>query len=265
MHMLRIVTLSVSALYLASFTTLSAAQIHAEYEPANAGMRVVHLILDTEGESLNAIEGELAIRSGTSHEIRDGNSLISLWITKPMKGDTISFAGITPGGFSGSHGLLFSMVLDESDEVLFRKGLAYRSDGTGTAIALSRGERREVSGSALSDASPPESFSATLTRNDDVFDGKYVLIFATQDKGRGMDYFEVCEGLVARCTRAESPYILNNQDADFLIRIRAVDLAGNVRTSYLFTQEAQIQYGLVIFLGILIIVSAIYVLRRMRT
>src|SRR3989344_8072522 len=63
----------------------------------------------------NAFSGTLLYSETTLEPIAisDGNSLINMWITRPMvtsAGMPITFAGITPGGFSGSDGTLFSVL-----------------------------------------------------------------------------------------------------------------------------------------------------------
>jgi hypothetical protein len=61
------------------------------------------------------------------------------------------------------------------------------------------------------------------------------LVFSTQDKGSGIDYYEVKEEsqfllfrlLPSKWHRAESPYLLRDQSLSSRIYVKAVDRAGN--------------------------------------
>src|SRR6185436_4484254 len=72
---------------------------------------VVDVLLNTQGQNINAFEGTITA-DGTElsvSNIQNAGSVINFWIKKPEPSDGgVVFAGITPGGFSGAHGLLFS-------------------------------------------------------------------------------------------------------------------------------------------------------------
>src|SRR5665811_2162380 len=71
-------------------------------------------VLLTSTMPVNAFSGTLSYSKTLEPvAISDGNSIINLWITHPTvpaTGAPISFAGVTPGGFSGDGGILFSVI-----------------------------------------------------------------------------------------------------------------------------------------------------------
>ena len=74
-----------------------------------------------------------------------------------------------------------------------------------------------------------------IARDPTIFDGKWFLVFATQDKGLGIDHYEIKEtryrffGSFSRWISAESPYALRDQELKSYILVKAVDKAGNER------------------------------------
>ncbi len=97
---------------------------------------------------------------------------------------------------------------------------------------------------------PPQEFSLELVQNPQVFGGKYYIVFNTTDKQSGMDHYEVLEepaedyygfswGRVdAPWTRVDSPYVLKDQSLRSIIRVRAIDKAGNERMSVLIPDDS---------------------------
>ncbi|MBI3638138.1 hypothetical protein HY227_00125, partial [Candidatus Wolfebacteria bacterium] len=87
------------------------------------------------------------------------------------------------------------------------------------------------------DGAPPEEFTPQITRNPDIFDNKWFLVFAARDFESGIDHYEILEKYPVRhifnlirkekWTRGESPYLLENQNLESDIFIKAVDRAGN--------------------------------------
>ena len=73
---------------------------------------VVEVRLDTEGETVNVLEGAVVYPAGNVEilDISDGGSLLSLWPQKPIAKDgRIDFIGGAPGGYKGD-GKLFSII-----------------------------------------------------------------------------------------------------------------------------------------------------------
>lgn len=75
--------------------------------------------------------------------------------------------------------------------------------------------------------STPKMWINKMFSDPAIFDGKYFLVFATQDKGSGISHYEVCEGGKRKCAIAESPYLLQNQKLNQKIFVKAVDKNGN--------------------------------------
>jgi hypothetical protein len=97
------------------------------------------------------------------------------------------------------------------------------------------------------DKVPPENFAIELYSDPSMFDGKYYIIFSTVDKQTGVDHYEIIEikdetggwwqDLKSRVinrkepswTRAQMPYLLEDQSLRSTIRVKALDKAGNER------------------------------------
>ncbi len=250
--------LSISC-FLFAFSPASAASVFYDYAPEAATLNQafrVNVYFDTEGEAINAVSGNLVLPSNAVklEEIGDGNSNISFWIEKPqLINGELTFSGIIPGAYSGNHGLLFSLLLtgQSSGEAYFHWNnfQALINDGRGTAAPIKLKDLNinisSVSSAAkdkneIYDTVPPESFSVALSRDPLIFDNQWFIVFATQDKSSGISYYEVKEDNLlnnkiqeGKWQRALSPYRLKDQGLNSRINVRAVDLAGNMRTSIL--------------------------------
>ncbi|MEK7162820.1 MAG: cohesin domain-containing protein [Patescibacteria group bacterium] len=241
---------------------------------------LAQVFLNTEKESLNAVEGKIIFPADLleAREIRDGSSVINFWIERPRV-KNISFSGITPGGYIGKNGLIFSVVFRAKKEgsgaiqidglrVLLNDG-----EGTPTSIKVSPFQfsiSQKFSSAlpmieSIEDIEPPEYFNPTIESDPAIFDGKYFLVFATQDKISGVADYKVREGewgwftpleimlrglirlgynlgiaparfnspeeFLTGFTVAESPYLLKHQSLNRKIFIKAIDKAGNERVA----------------------------------
>jgi hypothetical protein len=133
----------------------------------------------------------------------------------------------------------------------------------------------------------PEEFSIELVRDEQgkYFNGKYYIIFQTVDKQTGIDRYEVIEEprqnigaftwgrADAPWVTARSPYVLQDQSLNSVIRVKAVDKAGNEYIATLLPDESLrtssgirfYDYLLIVSLGILVAVVifiAVVMLRR---
>lgn len=203
---------------------------------------LVDVMIDSK-ESLNAIEGRLAFPSGILKvvDIRDGNSVINFWLEKPHIAEfgAIVFSGITPGGFSGVDKKILSVVFESknsgSASLALQNITALYNDGLGTKAAIeNRGARvsvRQGDGmireEVFKDTEPPEDFKPVIASDPNIFDGKYFLVFATQDKKSGVDRYEAREGDWGWFRVVESPYFLKHQRLDKNIYIKAIDKSDN--------------------------------------
>lgn len=137
---------------------------------------------------------------------------------------------------------------------------------------------------------PPEDFSITLTSDEVAFGGEHFIVFSTVDKQTGISYFEVMEepvlafsqftwgGVGVPWIKTVSPYVLKDQSLNSIIRVRAVDKAGNEYVATLVPEESQrtlsknefytyifAAVGLSIALILIVILLVILVKRRRRT
>jgi hypothetical protein len=265
----------------------------------------VKVILNTLGESINAYEGKLEFSKEVLDlkEIKDSNSIVNFWIEKPKaENSIIKFSGITPGGFQGDNGLLFSIVFKAKSTGLahfkINEARVLRNDGQGLPAPLNVlpleikiSLKAPPSSSIIEetkDNEPPETFNPEIGRHPSLFDGKWFLAFATQDKGSGIDHYEVLElrtwnlkfrEILKKITKiipysrfqirdsyklAESPYLLEDQELRSYIFIKAVDKAGNERVMRLeplnpIRWYEKWEIWVIIIISGLIIAYAVYV------
>jgi len=237
----------------------------------------VDLVLNTENEEINAVEGKVIFPGELLElkEIRDGNSIVNFWIERPKieQDGTICFSGIIPGGYNDGQGLILSITFLAKKEgngaIKFGEVKALRNDGQGTEVPLTISNFQfSISKEVLTtqppvpeikDLEPPENFKPEIASDPTIFEGKWFLVFAAQDKGSGIDHYEVCEGK-RKCLTAESPYLLQNQSLDKEIIVKAIDKSGNERSVTIPARFARAWYKDYAALTILIIVAFMYLI-----
>lgn len=239
----------------------------------------VTLFVDTQGETINAIEGQLVFPDTlvALERVSDGNSSLNMWIRRPQADSAghLTFSGITPGGFQTANGKVFSAVFrakkQGSGALTLHDVKTLLNDGKGTEVVHHTlpfdfsisASIRVVPLMVPKDIDPPEAFSLQIARDPNIFEGKWFLVFATQDKGSGIDRYEVCEGDRTRCVKAESPHVLENQKLDQEIFVNAVDKDGNARVAALPSQHPVSRYDNFLIFGILMgVLIAGIVLRK---
>ncbi|MCA9359796.1 hypothetical protein KC850_02030 [Candidatus Kaiserbacteria bacterium] len=152
--------------------------------------------------------------------------------------------GFTIGGGSSDSSEAVVTLSDEST--------AYLNDGRGTKVSLAlypaKISLEKGAGSALvnqwqeevdADVVPPEDFSILLQKGEGNFSNKYYIIFNTTDKQTGVDQYQVMEEPLtqfgtfqwgradAPWVEARSPYVLKDQSLNSIVRVKAIDKAGN--------------------------------------
>jgi Cohesin domain len=227
-------------------------KVDSEFSALHVGdVFTVDLSVDTERETLNAIEASVVFPTELLEYIAsdDSESVISLFVAKPTYADNqVSFSGITPGGFSDSGArlltLTFKVIGVGQGNIEINEAAALLHDGLGTEarlskqnlhLAISEGQSSIVVNTV--DDEIPEAFTPQIIQDPDVFAGSHTLIFATEDKGSGLDYYLVKEGYFSRYHVATSPYELQNQALDKKITIKAVDRLKNERVEILYPQN----------------------------
>lgn len=246
----------------------------------------VGVFINTDNEEINAIEGKIIFPQDLLEikKINDGNSIINFWIEKPKSasdGQTrlpvgqVAFSGIVPGGYNDSQGLILAITFLAKKEgngaIEFNGVKVLRNDGKGTEALLTisnfqfliskppAGEQvPQITAPKTEDRNPPEEFIPQIAADPVIFEGKWFLVFATQDKGSGIDHYEVCEGK-GKCVIAESPYLLQNQDLDEAIVVKAVDKGGNERVATVPPQKSRAWYKNYPLPVILIIAGIVFV------
>lgn len=242
----------------------------------------VGVLLNSEEESINAIEGKITFPTDSLdfQETREGASLINFWIKKPtFNGSGVSFSGIVPGGYSGSQGYLFSIILKpkklgqvtiDGKEV---RALRNEPPGAAAQMKISPMKLEIVEESQTPEFLPPydteapESFTPQVARNPNIFDGKWFLVFNTQDKGAGIDHYEVKEKRefkilnfgfsTGEWVQTESPYLLKDQSLKSEISVKAIDKAGNERVATLPSQSLPHWYENYLIWAIIIMVGVV--------
>jgi hypothetical protein len=259
--------------------TLALDPSEGEYGPGD--MFIVTIRLDTPvSECVNAASVELFYPTDWMKPtaISKGESLLTLWVEEP-KIDTakglISFSGGIPAGYCGrvqgdpgESNVLAKVVFTIPGNMIGGKvatgpvplALSFgpktsvlMNDGMGTPAPLSlktatltrlltsKGLTNEWLDIVHADNLPPDSFSVSVLRDPNMFEGKYFLAFTTVDKQSGVHHFEVREDDPDRLEfvrggkeRAEfvispSPYYyeLADQELRSRITVRAVDNARN--------------------------------------
>ena len=222
----------------------------------------VSIILNTEGQSINTIEGDLKYdASMLKGEIVDiGDSFVSFWVEKPdfKNPGLIHFSGIVPGGISSNNAEVFKIIFTAykigNTSLTLNNMSLFLNDGEGSII---KGEVKNASMEIIkkegtednsfvlpSDENPPEKFNLVRSQSTSIFDDKNFIVFSTLDKGSGVAYYKVCEFF--KCTEAKSPFLLSNQTPFYYIRVSAYDVNGNITTSSLLSP-----YLFIIFLLLL--------------
>jgi hypothetical protein len=226
------------------------------------------VFLNTEGDSINTIEGNLKYDDNfiKAEAVNIGSSFISFWVEKPdlKTSGLIHFSGITPGGISTSNGEVFKVTFQTEkigDTTLLLNNInLFLNDGQGSTIPakiknanimINQGININKTVDLISnDKVPPEKFNIIRTQDSSLFDNKYFIVFSTVDKGSGIDRYQVCE--LFKCVSAESPFLLWNQTPFYRIVVHAYDSNGNVQSSTITSP------GLIILLVFLLFVVIIY-------
>ena len=129
---------------------------------------------------------------------------------------------------------------------------------------------------------PPEKFSINLNRDENGinFNGRYFIDFITTDKQTGIDHYEIMEEPISRLnsftwgaanvpwTDVTSPYVLKDQSLNIVIRVKAVDKAGNEYIATLvpdqslktISQDQVITYLVLGGLGLIFIILIIFII-----
>ena len=235
--------------------------------PLYVGAVTAVVEIDTGTETINAIEGTLKIPASVSvSDIYTGNSAILIWITEPTlntKLNEIPFAGLTPSGFRGVYPIFFlAGEFGERDlpKFKFSEVIALKNDGSGTIASV---RFRLVARAITEDTVSPEPFVPIVSKSADVFDSRYFISFLAQDKGLGIERYEIAFSWFfgpgkGQWAEIKSPRALSRLNTFQKISIRAVDKAGNFRE---VSTSGPYRYYLPVF-GVIILLCVLLLLRR---
>lgn len=230
-----------------------------EYQKGDVFIEEVRI--DVDNEWINTVKTDIFF-SQESLEVVDfikGGSILSLWIEEPSfeeESGLISFSGGIPGGYKGkiigdpgTSNLILKIAFKVKDLSEDRKGYisfsdtsqVYLNDHKGSLADLKKegssldfvlGEEREDEWQEMleRDKVSPEPFVLEIRKDEDIFEGRYFLVFSTTDKQTGIDHFEIKEG-EKEWKKGKSPYLLEDQELESLIKVKAIDKAGNERIS----------------------------------
>ena len=242
------------------------APVEREYYVGNTVIAEVRL--DVKDECVNAVKADLSFSKDNLEAVdfSRGNSILSIWVKEPVIEQDlgqISFIGGIPGGFCGvmpgdpGESNLLGRIIFQVRQAISGQGKIGFSDTSEVLLNDGLGTKAELktSGAAFNildeipyqfkdqwadeltqDSILPEPFEIKIYQESLIFEGKYFITFSTTDKQTGLDYYEVAElNLFERIFKIEkwqkgnSPYLLNDQNLRSLIKVKAVDKAGNER------------------------------------
>ena len=209
-----------------------------------------------------------------------GNSIINFWVEKPSFDESsrlLTFSGIVPGGFQGEKEPLLTIKIktagqEEKAILTFDKEKTkiylHTSEGVEDSLELESltlliAKGKKNIGVEIADNDPPENFKPEISRDPNIFENRRFLVFATQDKGAGVDHYEVCEGSKTKCAIAESPYLLHYQKLNKKIFVKAMDKSGNERIAILLPQKQSPWYQNYWIIGIIVLVVIAIMRRRL--
>lgn len=230
------------------------------------------LYLDTVGQSINTLEGDLFYDNNfiKAEAVNIGNSFVNLWVEKPniKTAGSIHFSGITPGGVVTERSEVLSVVFraeKEGDVELALKNIyLFINDGAGTQantkisntnIQITNDAVGEVAKASIKDTIVPEKFTIIRTKDSSVYDNKYFIAYNSTDKESGVDHYKVCE--FWNCVITDSPFLLNNQTPFYYIAVNAYDGSGNQRGSLLVSP-----FLILLVVLVIIIFALSYFFRR---
>lgn len=220
----------------------------------------IKVFLNGVAEPINALEGKIVFSKEIFKvvDILDSNSVVNLWVEKPSsevanQSGTVSYSGILPGGFLG-RGYLFSIIFEgkslNQGSINSESTIGFLADGSGSKItALEVKENINISLNSTSspgsvyivvpDLEDPEDFNVEITKYEGLYDNRLFAVFHAQDKGSGINFYEVFESDKELANfdeilweRTKNPYVLKNQTGKSYVYVKATDKSGNFKISH---------------------------------
>lgn len=270
----------------------------AEYNYYQGDSFIAEMRIDTEEECINTVKADLNFPQDLLEvvDFSQGNSILTILLQKPeisQEQGLISFTGGIPGGYCGvlpgdpgKSNLLAKIIFKVKEisgeqfsaktaKVGFKdSSQVLLNDGFGTPAELKTrpglfnilsgipdAPKKEWQEELNKDVVPPEQFKIEISRDQKMFSGKYFIIFSTTDKETGVGYYEAKEGK-RDWKPAESPYLLEDQSLTSIIKVRAVDKAGNERVAELPAQEQPLPWRVIV---LILIIGAGVIIWKLKT
>jgi len=254
----------------------------------------VDIVLDTQGKSINAIEGEIIFPKDilTLQNIEDGQSAVGLWVTNPhevigLLKNKIVFSGVIPNGYLGERGLITTLFFKAnsvgSGSLTFNNTKVLSNDGTGTIVPLTlqtltlsiNTKKSPISAPLSNDITPPDLFNPTVAQGGpEFYNGKYFIIFNTHDSESGVDHYELLESKVGYSSedlenlpetswnRVSNPAVLSDQTLKSYIYVKVLDRSGNQRIAMIAPNSLNLStehdYSITIILSIILLLGAAF-------
>lgn len=240
----------------------------------------IDLFLDPEGVSINGIEGNITFPSEYLSFIRseEGKSMINFWIQSPeLINNIVKFTGIIPNGFSGVidpfnqnyklPGLISRFVFEsiKAGEILITTPpfTISLNDGLGTTqhipAVTTKINIQNKSNKVVyegSKESTPE-IEAYITKDPNLFDNKYTLIFKAVDRGSGIKEVLIKEGSRG-WKKINSPYVLEDQTRHSIIVLQASNYYGSTIVTTI--EPIKFKFSLIDYLIFVIILIILFVI-----
>lgn len=235
------------------FITSRASAISLTLEPSNNSIGIgeqfyVDLLLYPEGQAVNTVKGNVSFLDDKISFIRmeSYKSILPLWIEEPtLYGKTVSFTGVIPRGFEGAidpfnpskhkPGLVIRLVFEgvKPGRVDFSSSPFYLNlnDSFGTPISVTQAFASVVIENFTYDHPYDGSefgnpqLDAYVTRDPNIYNNKYILIYKAYDKDSGIKNVIMKEGW-HRWKEIKSPYLLKDQSRHSDINIQATNNRG---------------------------------------
>lgn len=250
---------------------------------------IVSVKINSEGATINTVEGNISIQSPTINvevdEFSLANSAFGLWPRTPSlstDAKTISFVGGVPGGFSIEGATIFKIIFEAKKEgsviITPQDFTVYSNDGKGTKLpvkyanlsiqvvpkTVGAAANNEWQNAILADKTPPEDFIIVLGQDKSIYDGKKFAFFSALDNQTGIDYYEVSEN-GKPAVRSGSAYVLTDQTGDVKLNVTAHDKAGNKKVAIYPSEQAEkgISWAFIILVVLVVIVLRI-IYRKLR-
>ena len=202
-------------------------------------------------------------------EILDSSGIGEIYIAGGIPGGYCGKIPGDPGESNLVGRLLFRIpgfyvgeAIPETLNIKLEDAKVYVNDGLGTedrlktknlSIKLNKNsgtEAGDYDAYIKSDSIKPEPFVIELHQSDNIFQGQYFAIFSSIDKQSGIDHYEILESAKQNVEKtlteklieffkespeaeweiAKTPQLLKDQSLRSIIRVKAVDRAGNERS-----------------------------------